>query len=955
MYIIINCLGMPFNGGTISKGDSLGGSETAAYYMAKELVKLGNVVTVFTTNKERGKFDGVNYEWCGEMTQQTPLGHIYHAVSQSPVDVCIVQRHPAAFMYQPNSKLNIWWLHDLALYRNMSHVQKQVPFIDQIFTVSKFHADQVAKVYDIPKEFIYNTTNGVDYGLIPNWVGNIEREDKSLLFASRPERGLEALVMPGGIMEKLPGYKLYVCGYDNTTQKMANYYNILWNRCQQLPNVVNMGSLSKYNLYKKMCETSAYVYPTLFEDTSCILAMEAQACGLPWISCNTGALGETLKNGGYIFSKQSNKDKNVNIDNFVKTIKTTFKGNLINELREKTKAVHFAWSSIAKQWNDLFLRLLKSKSQKSKPRLIKHFEHYSDIVAIQKMNAMKDFKNASYYDFAFSKDPEAAKKHYDKYYEYEKNRGVNYGPESLDNNKRFEFTYNLLKERKFNSLLDYGCAHGHYTINLAKRFKDKNINFYGADLAQSNIDIAAKWALDDKIDNIKFFNINEPAWEGRKYDVILIEEVLEHVVDPRSLIIRLKDLLTENGIIVMSTPYGAWEAIGYEQHKGWRAHLHHFERSDLEDMFKNQKGYKLYAIPHNNRLGHYVVTIDNNKDIPGEIDYTRKANTQAPKETISLCVIAKDEEDTLAKQCKQIRSYVDEIVIGVDETSKDSTLEVAKKYGDVIIEIKTPAGPNGIGFDMARNQTIKKASCDWILWLDCDESLENPGYLDIYCRNNCINGYFIAQHHYSAEPPTIIKTDYPVRLFRNNKDIKFWGFVHEHPEQAINKGPGKVAFASGLHVMHTGYSTETIRRNRFKRNFPMMQKEIKINPNRYLSKFLYLRDLGNLINYSLERNGNTRTEQGVEYCNIIIQKWNELLKARRLRMVIDGLSYYSMAVNYLGGRAINFKCNITTSPAGGNPLNLTPIDGTFESRATIDKLLNLMLDENLNYYDEKYF
>jgi len=39
MFIVMHCGGMPFNGDTV-KTRSLGGSESAAYYMAKELAVL---------------------------------------------------------------------------------------------------------------------------------------------------------------------------------------------------------------------------------------------------------------------------------------------------------------------------------------------------------------------------------------------------------------------------------------------------------------------------------------------------------------------------------------------------------------------------------------------------------------------------------------------------------------------------------------------------------------------------------------------------------------------------------------------------------------------------------------------------------------------------------------------------------------------------------------------------
>ena len=47
--------------------------------------------------------------------------------------------------------------------------------------------------------------------------------------------------------------------------------------------------------------------------------------------------------------------------------------------------------------------------------------------------------------------------------------------------------------------------------------------------------------------------------------------------------------------------------------------------------------------------------------------------------TLSLCMIVKDEEKTLARCLNSVKSFIDEIII-VDTGSKDKTKEIASKY-----------------------------------------------------------------------------------------------------------------------------------------------------------------------------------------------------------------------------------------------------------------------------------
>ena len=150
MYLVMHCGGIPFNGDTI-KTKSLGGSETAAYYMARSLVQEGHRVILFTNSQETGEWDGVRYEWMGDAHEQAPLGDRFHFYAENtPHDVCIIQRHPQAFTRKLASKVNLWWLHDIALRRNKDAVGGMMWNIDKVLVVSEYHRQQVSKVYGIP-------------------------------------------------------------------------------------------------------------------------------------------------------------------------------------------------------------------------------------------------------------------------------------------------------------------------------------------------------------------------------------------------------------------------------------------------------------------------------------------------------------------------------------------------------------------------------------------------------------------------------------------------------------------------------------------------------------------------------------------------------------------------------------------------------------------------------------
>lgn len=83
--------------------------------------------------------------------------------------------------------------------------------------------------------------------------------------------------------------------------------------------------------------------------------------------------------------------------------------------------------------------------------------------------------------------------------------------------------------------------------------------------------------------------------------------------------------------------------------------------------------------------------------------------------TISLCMIVKNEEKTLARCLDTVKDIVDEINI-VDTGSTDRTKDIAKKYTDRIFDF-----PWNDSFSDARNESFRYATKDYILYLDADD------------------------------------------------------------------------------------------------------------------------------------------------------------------------------------------------------------------------------------------
>jgi len=89
-------------------------------------------------------------------------------------------------------------------------------------------------------------------------------------------------------------------------------------------------------------------------------------------------------------------------------------------------------------------------------------------------------------------------------------------------------------------------------------------------------------------------------------------------------------------------------------------------------------------------------------------------NNSNIKKSISVIIIAKNEESSISK-CIQSASLADEIIV-VDANSSDKTVEISQKLG-----AKVSITKKWLGFGYQKNLALSLASSEWVLSLDADE------------------------------------------------------------------------------------------------------------------------------------------------------------------------------------------------------------------------------------------
>ncbi len=225
------------------------------------------------------------------------------------------------------------------------------------------------------------------------------------------------------------------------------------------------------------------------------------------------------------------------------------------------------------------------------------------------------------------------------------------------------------------------------------------------------------------------------------------------------------------------------------------------------------------------------------------------------KPTISLCMIAKDEESNLAGCLNSAKEIVDEIII-VDTGSTDKTKEIAKRFCDMRVSSRTRSQLTAKIFDFkwvddfsaARNESLKHATKDWVIVLDADEVLdeegrkaikelvnnkENDAYMLLqknYTNESSIAGFVSEEHKKNKKSYAGWYGSFIARLFRNKKGYKFEGTVHELVEPSIESKKGSIA-ATNIALHHYGNADPKIAKIKRQLYLELCKNKIKEKPD----------------------------------------------------------------------------------------------------------------------------
>ena len=165
--------------------------------------------------------------------------------------------------------------------------------------------------------------------------------------------------------------------------------------------------------------------------------------------------------------------------------------------------------------------------------------------------------------------------------------------------------------------------------------------------------------------------------------------------------------------------------------------------------------------------------------------------------TISLCCIAKNEAHNLPVLFKSIEGCFDELIL-VDTGSTDDTVEKAKELGFKVFYFDWV-----FDFAKARNYAFSKATSDYVMWIDLDDSLSDANAFRKW-RDEIMPmaNYWLNNYNYGFDHNGNVACSFArERVVKRSAGFQWKYFVHEGIAP-VGKEPVVSLFASSWSVNH---------------------------------------------------------------------------------------------------------------------------------------------------------
>lgn len=190
-------------------------------------------------------------------------------------------------------------------------------------------------------------------------------------------------------------------------------------------------------------------------------------------------------------------------------------------------------------------------------------------------------------------------------------------------------------------------------------------------------------------------------------------------------------------------------------------------------------------------------------------------------QSLSICMIVKNEARILGRCLESCRDIADEIVVN-DTGSTDATVEIAQSHGARVIVSEWKND-----FSYSRNISLRNASCAWILWLDADDVVPSQSIPIINDLKKDMPDKVFGFVVRNQKPGNTGTEFVQARMFPNDPRICFERRIHEQMMLSALRIGLKLVPTQAV-VEHYGYADPGSLNQKALRNIGLLLEEYRI-------------------------------------------------------------------------------------------------------------------------------
>ena len=225
--------------------------------------------------------------------------------------------------------------------------------------------------FKIPEDKCTVIKNAIDYDELQLKTDFTPKKKIKMCYISTPWRGLEiALAAMDGIKDPditLDVYSSTIIYGKSFEQQNDDKYKPLYDKAKNMPNVNYMGYCDHKTLVSKLKDYDVNCFPSIWEETFCISAMESLAAGQILITTDLGALPETCCEFPIYIPYTQNKPKlTLQLAECILQTKRMLSQDLTNPLKFQQEYYKrfYDWKYIGNHWNNFLKGAINVKRNK---------------------------------------------------------------------------------------------------------------------------------------------------------------------------------------------------------------------------------------------------------------------------------------------------------------------------------------------------------------------------------------------------------------------------------------------------------------------------------------------------------------------------------------------------------------------------------------------------------------